>query len=368
MVSIDLTPAFSKNNVPVVFASDDKYIPYLSVVLASLKGHADIKSNYDIVVLSFNISEGNKNILHFMLASSPNFSLRFVEVEELFKNHEFFLDRYLSLSTYSRLFIPEIFSKYQKVVYLDCDIVLNADVKELYDIDLKDKCLLACRDLGFISGTIRKDKFFGDNYAINQLHIDQYVEYFNAGVLVFNIEEIKKQAKDRLFFEKLKELEKPIFHDQDVLNASCYGSVAFVANMWNFSYYVDEETRALPEEFKKLYEEAEKNPKIVHFVGSEKPWHNFQKAFAFLWWYWARKCPFYELILKENEALLRDSCFEKKEYFVKLFGCVPFGQVIVQNDKIKYLIWKIPVFKLKRKGQYRQIFFFNLPCFKITLK
>ncbi len=90
MVSIDLTPAFSKNNVPVVFASDDKYIPYLSVVLASLKGHADIKSNYDIVVLSFNISEGNKNILHFMLASSPNFSLRFLRLRNFLKITSFF--------------------------------------------------------------------------------------------------------------------------------------------------------------------------------------------------------------------------------------------------------------------------------------
>ena len=368
MVSMDLTPAFSKNNVPVVFASDDKYVFYLSVVLASLKGHSDINSNYDIVVLSFNISEGNKTVLRLMFGSCPNFSLRFIEVEEFFKNHEFFIDRYLSLSTYSRLFIPEIFSKYQKVVYLDSDLVLNADVKELYDIDLKDKCLLACRDLGFVSGTIRKDKFFGDNYAVNQLHIDNYFEYFNAGVLVFNVEAIKKQGKDKVFFDKLRELKKPIFHDQDVLNASCYGSVAFIENMWNFSFYPDEEIRALSEDFKKLYKEAAENPKIVHFVGFEKPWHSFQKPFAFLWWCWARKSPFYELILKKNEASLSDIDFEKREYFVRLFGYVPFGRVTVQNNKIKYLIWKIPVFKLKRNKQSRQIFLFNIPCFKVILK
>ena len=209
MSQAKLNPAFKENNIPVVFATDDKYLPYLAVTLASLKAHASPAYCYDLVVLCLGVSQKNKTLLSSMFEEVSNFSLRFVEMDDFFAGNSFFIDKYLSLSTYSRLFIAQIFARYQKVIYLDCDLLINADIREMFDIELEDKLLLCCRDFGFASGTIRKSPIFGDRYAETKLKIDNFLDYFNAGVLVFNVQAIRKQGIDKILLENVKHAHLP---------------------------------------------------------------------------------------------------------------------------------------------------------------
>ena len=365
MFQTELNPAFKENNVPVVFATDDKYFPYLAVTLASLKAHASPAYCYDLVVLCLGVSQKNKTLLSSMFEEVSNFSLRFVEMDDFFAGNSFFIDKYLSLSTYSRLFIAQIFARYQKVIYLDCDLLINADIREMFDIELGDKLLLCCRDFGFASGTIRKSPIFGDRYAETKLKIDNFLDYFNAGVLVFNVQAIRKQGIDKILLENVKEIEKPLFHDQDILNATCYRKVVFLPYVWNFIANDVAKLKCLPEDYQKEYELSEKNPKIIHFAGRVKPWQSKKIPFSSLWWMYARQCPFFERILEDNEASLYNSGFKVKKYQFKILGFIVLGHVVVEVKKTTYFWWKIPVLRIKRKDGVVRMSLFGLELLKI---
>lgn len=76
-----------------------------------------------------------------------NISIRFIRVCEYFDARKLFVDQHLSVETYYRLIIPEIMPDYHKILYLDCDMVADHDVAELYDLDLKGAVIGAAKDI-----------------------------------------------------------------------------------------------------------------------------------------------------------------------------------------------------------------------------
>ena len=84
-----------------------------------------------------------------------------------------------TIATYYRLFIPELFPNYEKIIYLDTDILLLKDISSLYLTDLGQNYLAAAVDVAATSLTFYKD--FMKKFNLQG-------EYFNDGVLVFNIQ------------------------------------------------------------------------------------------------------------------------------------------------------------------------------------
>lgn len=183
----NVLPAFGENNFPIVFASDNNYVRYLSVAIVSLIENCSSKYNYDIVVLENNILEKNKKLLSKQISEYKNVSLRFVNVQKFFdenKNINFSTPAYFSIAIYNRLFIPKIFSNYDKVLYLDCDIVVKKDLFELYETDIDEYYIAAV--IGMC--------------LIEQLESKNNTE-INSGVILYNI----KKCIDSNFTEKCLE-------------------------------------------------------------------------------------------------------------------------------------------------------------------
>ncbi|MCR5765491.1 MAG: hypothetical protein K6G09_05885, partial [Treponema sp.] len=120
-----------KNVIPICFATDDNYIPLLAVAIASLLDNSSEENFYKIYVLTTQLKE--ENIQKILKLKKPNSSIRFVSLaKELDKYTDLFhLRDYYSKETYYRIFIPNLFPQYKKVLYLDCDIVVLKDVAEL---------------------------------------------------------------------------------------------------------------------------------------------------------------------------------------------------------------------------------------------
>ena len=105
--------------------------------------------------------------------------------------------------------------------------------------------------------------------------------------------------------KKLKELKKPKYNDQDVLNCVCEDKVKFIDDAWNVE--CDFRKRNIPnlseilteDECKRFYN-ATKNIKFLHYWGLDKPWHEPSKTNADYFWKYARLTPFYEEILYKN--------------------------------------------------------------------
>ena len=136
-----------KDGVPIVLSANDRFAPYLDVMIQSIIANASSARQYDIIVLFNDISEKNRNLILWGAHGKANISIRFIRVCEYFNADELFVDQHLSIETYYRLIIPEIMPDYHKILYLDCDMVAERDVAELYDIDLESYAIGAAKDI-----------------------------------------------------------------------------------------------------------------------------------------------------------------------------------------------------------------------------
>lgn len=298
----EIKPACANNNVPVVFSVTDNYCKYLSVALQSVIDHAASNHNYDIIILTDNVNDTNQLILQNQMPK--NFSLRFYNMQgfiEKYKLNTWFYTGRLAPAAYFRLFVPEILQGYKKCIYLDTDIIVQADLYDLYQEDLGDAYVGAVKDV--LQWEPEKQQYF-----TNHLKMDNPNEtFFNSGVLLFNLESIKKNDIVSKFLS-VAQINCKYYHDQNVLNAVCEGHVKYLSPKWNMitSSWFYKDYHSVP--FKADYSAFAANIraalsgdiKIVHYATWTKPWQNPSLPWAQAWWNVARRSPFYEIILMEN--------------------------------------------------------------------
>ena len=192
----------NKQVIPIFFAVDDGYIPFLAVSIQSLADHASDENQYVIKVLYTNISEENqKKISKY---ERENISIEFVDLNyyiEKIKDKLYTRD-YYSKTTYFRLFIPNLYPQYNKVLYLDSDITILSDVADLYNIDIGDNLIAAAPD-----DVIQTIEVFQD-YVEKVVGVADYRNYFNAGIIVMNLDELRKFDKSYINDTKSKILKK----------------------------------------------------------------------------------------------------------------------------------------------------------------
>lgn len=216
--------------LPIVFTCDDKYFKYANVAITSI-----IKNNvpncfYEINIISEYISIENKQKAQKQIKNHKNFSLNFIDLKKI-DTDKFHLNSYMSVSTYYRFFIPELFKDYERVLYLDCDLIIDADISNLATIDFiqngEEKLIMACKDpyiQAILTGEQTHDKI-NKEYLTNILKLSESFEYFNAGVMLYNIKEINKNNVSELIFKSLDEIKSPLLQDQDLLNYVFLGKI-----------------------------------------------------------------------------------------------------------------------------------------------
>ena len=132
--------------IPIFFAVDDKYVPFLAVTLQSLLNNASQENYYVIKILYTNMSEESKEKISKY--TRENVNIEYVDLNYYIEKikEKLYTRDYFSMTTYFRLFISNLYPQYNKAIYLDCDIVLLKDIAELYNIDIGDNLLGAVPD------------------------------------------------------------------------------------------------------------------------------------------------------------------------------------------------------------------------------
>ncbi|MBR3640193.1 MAG: glycosyltransferase family 8 protein, partial [Clostridia bacterium] len=125
-----------KDVIPVFFACNDRYVPYLDTAIISLVSHVSDDNEYRIKVMKTDISEENQRALK--KHAKTNVSIEFFDVQDMLepvkgKLPEMF---YFGVAAYFRFFIETSFPQYDKAVYLDSDVILLEDIAELYRTDI----------------------------------------------------------------------------------------------------------------------------------------------------------------------------------------------------------------------------------------
>ena len=162
----------------------------------------------------------------------------------------------LTIAAYYRTFIPQILNNLNKAIYLDCDIVVNLDIRELWDIDLENKSLGGVLDVivyEFSNLSVR-------NIELKLCGIDKR-KYINSGVLLMNIKKINAGGN---FFKRVIQWKKQynsitptVDVDQDAINAIFKGDIKILDSKFN------------------MYDLSQNISDSVVHMHSGKPWEGF---------------------------------------------------------------------------------------------
>lgn len=291
-------PAFAENNVPVVFAANDQFVPYMATMMYSVMVHANPQCNYDFLVLHTDISPKNDAMLHAMLGAFPNVSLRLIDVSAYTSSFSFYTANREDFSeeAYYRLLIPEVMEGYDKVLYLDGDMVALADVAELYQTDLGENLVASSRDLcGLMSyyNPLEDRRKYRD--AV--LKLKNPNDYFITGMLLFNVPAFRAAYPHDYLLEFAASRDW-LQHDQDVLNVLCEGRTKLVSASWDV--IKPELYQRMPAEYRRELDDSIEHPKIVHFGGAMKPWVSLDAPFGELFWRYAAQTPYIQEIIRRR--------------------------------------------------------------------
>ena len=287
--------------VPVVFAADNNYVPQLTTTIYSAMSNADPDRYYDVTVLQKDIAwENQERMRQFLLGRFKNLNLRFADVSREISGYDLTTSNaHISIETYYRFLIQKALPFYDKVLYLDSDIVINGDIAQLYDTELGDNLLAAVHDIDY-QGNLNMNDGKRLKYTNKKLHMKHPFQYFQAGVLVLNTKEMRKAYSIKQWLDYASDPDF-IYNDQDVLNAHCEGRVVFLDWSWNVVHDCANRVANVfsfaPNDSYDAYIASRKDPKIIHYAGFEKPWVKPDCDFAPVYWSYARQTPFYEQLI-----------------------------------------------------------------------
>lgn len=288
-----------KEVIPIFFAVDDGYIPFLAVTLQSIVEKSKEEYYYVVKILYTNISEENKEKINKY--KRENIEIEFVNLNyyiEKVKDKLYTRD-YFSMTTYFRLFISNLYPQYNKAIYLDSDIVLLTDVAELYMQDIEDNLVGAVAD-----DIIQQNEVFQE-YVEKVVGVASYKTYFNAGMLIMNLDELRKTDFQGKFLYLLETVKYSVVQDQDYLNRICKGRVKLLDKSWN----------VMPNATKDI---NEADIKLIHYNYQYKPWHYDNIPYAKYFWDLAKKTEFYNKLAEVKENFTDEMKYQDRVADTKL--------------------------------------------------
>ena len=296
-----ISPAFSQNNIPVVFSCSEQYSTFCAASIQSLIDVSSHDNNYDIFILNRNLSKETKRKFFFMLEGKKNISLRFIDMSSIVSQYNLYETPTISCETYFRLIIPELFIEYNKVLYLDSDIIIRRDIAELYTINLDEHWLGAVHDI-CEAANINNFNEERRNYVKNYMRLRNIYKEFNAGILLINTKAFRNNFTTRYLFE-FCEAGAFQFQDQDALNILCEDKILWIDMRWNFvpaqnGSYTEMLLRYAPRDAYKVWSRSSEDPWIIHYIGNIKPWYNSHMEFSEYFWSSLQKTPFYHTWIK----------------------------------------------------------------------
>lgn len=289
--------------IPVFFACDDNYIPFLGVAISSLKEKANRAYQYRIIILNEGLKKENKERISAF--ADAHFIIEYFDISKtinkLREALSLRLRDYYSVAIYYRMFIPTLFPELDKAIYLDGDIVVLGDISEFYNANIEGKLVAAINDR-LVLDTPQFVRYVEDAVGIKA------ETYFNSGVLVMNLKEFRAQDIESKFLHLLLEYNfDSVCPDQDYLNVLCRDSKVLLPIGWN--------KMPLPDAKFDLA-----TLKLLHYNSFEKPWRHDGVLFGDIFWEKAKKTVFYNELLAMKNAFTEADAAAEKNAVMSLVG------------------------------------------------
>lgn len=304
----------------IVLTTDANYVMPCGVLLLSL-----CKSNPDVtitvhIICDNSVGDKEKEDLKQTVCFNHNLSIKYYHIEgDLFDNYPSLQNAYLSKAAYYRLFLTDILpSNIDKVLYLDCDLLVLNSLKDLWQIDLKDFALAAIID--------SMECYHVEWY--NRLRYNPAKLYFNSGVMLINLKYWRTHDSLVNFMSYLENYrERIVSHDQDILNVIFQDHKILLPIKYNLQEgFLYRKRRFFYWDHAEEFAQSIENPVILHYTVN-KPWqktckHPMKKIFLDL-------C---------NQTVWKG--FKMQNYPVKKKKCIIIKSTIKKSLEILHLIKK----------------------------
>ena len=266
-----------KKVIPIVFSTDDNYSIYCYLAVFSMIKNASDEYRYEVSIMHSGLEESSIRRLESL--NSEKASVKCIDISNYVRDVDLRDIIHLTVSTFYRLFIPEIFSNFEKVIYLDSDIIVNHDISDLYGYEMNGHALAAVRDV--------KCSYLEEHRK--NIGIEDSSMLFNAGVLLvdvkrFQSERIKEKCLEALLLDYKSKGRKYVFADQDLLNVTLRGNIEFLPMCWNFQWQYMWRTESVFDDCIGQYLFESNDPKIIHYAGDKKPWSSPWLPKANIFW------------------------------------------------------------------------------------
>ena len=286
-------PPLINMNITICFATNDNYAPHAAALIVSIMVNKRPEDELNFYCFADDLSTEVRQWLCEM-EQQWKFTLHFIDIDDSVFQHlpAFNGNR----TTYFRLmmarFLPETL---EKILYLDCDMIVISSLSELFATDIEDKyaaVVVAAASMPHLAS------------------LNLPYPYLNAGMVLFNLKQYRQdRMEERAFDFAERHREMLLYPDQDIFNVIFGGNVVFVPAKWNCSqhyritffpkinqYILRMIGWKFSEGFWRELAEAERKPCIVHYTNT-KPWDGgCNSPLAGEYWKYARQTPFYEHI------------------------------------------------------------------------
>ncbi len=300
-------------NINICFSTDNNYAQHLAVAIVSILKNSKETDTFSFFVLDAGITYENKNKIS-ELKKIKDFNIEYIKINlELFKDYPH-NSKYITIATYSRLLISSLLNTMDKVIYLDCDLVVCCSLDELFVENIDNYHIAGVEDI---------------YYYHYRRYLKREIEslYINTGVLLINL---KKWRQDNIE-EKLLAVPKNttielVHQDQDIINIVLNKTTKPLDLKWNVMnnfFRVVNHMEIHP--LKRFIKIAWQSPAIVHFTNEIKPWHKSYIPYGNLYLKYLQYTSFekeYLFLLNQKQTLNEYMCSMKTRLYYAVRHCV----------------------------------------------
>lgn len=259
-----------KNEISVVCAGDCNFIKPIQVMIKSIEVNTSAPVNVYILQKGWSMEEKKETIRKF---SEEKIKIHFIQMDQEIPAEQLKISATIPIEAYYRLFLDKLLPEaMEQVIYLDGDILVEGDIKELWEISMDGKALMAATEM------FHEAYYVSSPLALRtwkKMRIPEKQKYFNSGVLKVNLKKWRQEKSGEKIIQYLTEnKEDVLWHDQDGLNAVLWNDRKELPAEWNVMtalfYETDYSRIDITEKEAKMWME---HPKILHYTNSkEKPW------------------------------------------------------------------------------------------------
>jgi lipopolysaccharide biosynthesis glycosyltransferase len=286
--------AAPSSSINVALAIDGAYIAHTAAAMASMLDMIDSAATIRFFLLTNQTLSRQDRVT--LPAIFPDCDIHFIDVDTSAFAWAPLNRPHISVAAYYRLnmhkFLP---IDIERVIYIDSDTIAVDSLLKLWNTDIGSKPIAGCADEGGVTQSKR-------------LNLPLSHTYFNSGVLILNLDEIRKsKLLDDVSQLYLANENIITLQDQDLLNILFCDHTYTLPLKWNINNIIFAYSSILPSYSVEGAREAVTDPGIIHFTGPHKPWNgSCVNPLSGLYWYYRNTTPWRESAAQRAARNIRE--------------------------------------------------------------